>query len=169
MNESTTASDADFKQWGINHFAYVNGLKQIPNSNPPAFSVSLCEPYGRAGSKNYVYYDLTIKELAPFMLLNEHQSKINDENTKVSIQFNCYNLRPRAYLYRDNKGSIVLVDGEPKLGASMRGYLSSISRLKIGDEIIYQYRDRNQKATDSAVEATPKKVANLSKKKAKSA
>ena len=167
MNDANTAGD--FKQWGINRFAYVNGLKQIPNSNPPAFSVSLCEPYGRPGSKQYVYADLIIKELAPYMLLHDRLKQINDENTKVSIQFNCYNLHPSPYVYRDKKGEVMLENGVPKLGASMRGYMSSISRVKVDDDVVYQYVDRRQQATAQSSDAADDTSTKSPKKNAKRA
>ncbi len=150
QNENTSApaetqtrdkrANSGFTQWVTvpASLGHLHEVREIPNSDPPAFSVRISVPQGRGEYIKYANLDLIIDSASALALLLKHSAQINQKETKVTLSFEYYNPFPDAYLLKNPDGSIKTdKQGNPEQRAVIRGKLSRIAYLKVGNQVVY--------------------------------
>ena len=112
--------------------AYLNGVRITSKSaNESRTYVQLAALQGSADNVEYVYYDLLVSKQALIDVINQHRAAIEDDSTKVLVQFTLSNPRPNPFLYEKGQRT-----GE--LGATMSGFLNRLSTMKVEGELVYE-------------------------------
>lgn len=144
---STGRYNGEFKQYlGLDKkFGHLHEFREIPNSNPKAYTVKISVPQGQGNNIRYQDFELYVKTADALLLFMEHKELINDSSKKSTIRFSCTNLHTGGYIVQSGQRA-------GNVNTFLKGNLNYLFSVKIDGQQVYGYRPMGEAANDSSAE-----------------